>query len=227
MKRLLPILVFVVFALAIFARYAVTRTAPIDKNPQQQSASITLPSPQTDIGAPLMQALKNRRSSRAFSDRKLSLQTISNLLWAAFGVNRPEIGKRTAPSAKNVQEIDIYVATPKGAYLFDAKRHSLQLVIADDIRALTGKQSFTQTAPLNLIYVADYSRIGDMSNNRKEVYASADAGFISQNVYLFCASEGLATVVLGWVDKPALSRALKLQAHQKIIFTQPVGYPKE
>jgi nitroreductase len=145
------------------------------------------------------------------------------MLWAACGINRPDSGHRTAPSARDMQEIDIYVARADGLYLFDAKENMLMLVLAEDIRASTGKQSFVKDAPINLIYVADLSKMGaDM-----DFYAATDTGFISENVYLFCASSGLATVVRGFIDKPALAKAMKLRPDQKIILAQTVGYPKK
>lgn len=174
-----------------------------------------------------MQVLRDRKSSREFSSEKLPMQVLSNLLWAAFGVNRPDSGKRTAPSAVNSQEIDIYVATADGLFLFDAKVHRLKSVLAEDVRAMTGLQPFVKEVPLNLIYVADFSRMGSRTNELKEFYSAADTGFISQNVYLYCASEGLATVVRGLVDKPALARAMKLRTDQKITLVQSVGYPKK
>jgi SagB-type dehydrogenase family enzyme len=195
-------------------------------SPAQETKSIRLLEPQTDAGRPLMQVLKERHSTRTFSSEKLPLQVLSNMLWAAFGINRPDIGKRTAPSAKNRQEIDIYVATADGLYLYNAKAHKLDLVLAKDIRAITGTQGFVATAPVNLIYVADFARMGERPESEKAFYSAADTGFISENVYLYCASEGLATVVRGWIDRPALARAMALRADQRITLAQTVGYPK-
>jgi SagB-type dehydrogenase family enzyme len=193
----------------------------------QELKSVQLLEPQMDTGRPLMQVLKDRRSSREFSTEKLPNQMLSNMLWAAFGVNRPESGKRTAPSAVNWQEIDIYVATAYGLYLYDAKAHSLKPVLAQDIRALTGSQSFVQEAPINLVYVADFSRMGERKVDEKVFYSAADTGFISQNVYLYCASEGLATVVRGLIDRPALAKVMRLRPDQRIILAQTVGYPQK
>ncbi|MFC1703524.1 nitroreductase family protein [Candidatus Omnitrophota bacterium] len=193
----------------------------------QEEKAIKLPAPKTTGGKPLMQALKERKSVREFSPKKLSLQVLSNLLWAACGINRPELGKRTAPSAMNMQEIDIYVATAEGLYLFNADVHDLEVVVSEDIRALTGKQPFVEGAPVNLIYVADFAKMGKTSANERDFYAAADTGFISQNVYSFCASEGLVTVVRGWVDRQALAKVMKLRENQKIIFAQTVGYPAD
>ena len=185
---------------------------------------IELPDPQTKGGMPLMDALQNRKSDREFSSEKLPEQALSNLLWAAFGVNRPESGKRTAPSARNWQEIDIYVALEKGLFLYDAASHSLKPVLPDDIRALTGKQDFVGKAPVNLVFVADFSRMGDASDDQKKMYSAADAGFIAQNVYLYCASEGLGTVVRGYLDREELAKAMKLGPERYVTFAQTVGH---
>jgi SagB-type dehydrogenase family enzyme len=184
-----------------------------------------LPEPNMKGGMPLMEALSMRQTQREFSSRELPAQVLSDLLWAAFGVNRPESGKRTAPSAMNLQEIDIYVALAEGLYLFRPKEHDLQMISGEDIRAATGGQDFVGGAPLNLVFVADYSRMTRGSEADKEFYSAADTGFISQNVYLYCASEGLATVVRGWVDREALAKAMGLREDQKIILAQTVGYP--
>jgi len=193
----------------------------------QEFKVIPLVKPQMDSGRLLMHVLKDRKSSREFSNRKLPIRVISNLMWSAAGINRPESGKRTAPSARNWQEIDIYVATAKGLYLYDPQKHQLQPVLAQDIRALTGSQAYVREAPLNLIYVADYSRMGNAAGEVKDLYSAVDAGFIGQNVYLYCASEGLATVARGTVDRTALAQAMKLRPEQRIIFAQSVGYPKK
>ncbi len=188
---------------------------------------VLLPAPHVDSGRPLMQVLKDRHSSRSFSSEKLSPQVLSDLLWAAFGINRPDSGKRTAPSALNRQEIDIYVATADGLYLYDAQSQALRLVLPDDIRALTGLQDFVKEAAVNLVYVADLSKIAPASKEEKDLYSAADTGFISQNVYLYCASERLATVVRASIDRQALAKAMNLRPDQKIILAQSVGYPKK
>ncbi len=188
---------------------------------------VTLMKPQTDGGKPLMQVLKDRSSSRSFSSAKLPPQVLSNLLWAAFGINRPDSGGRTAPSAKNLQEIDIYIAMEDGLYLYNARTHALVPVLPEDIRALTGLQSFVKDAPMNLVYIADLARLSGLSEEDKALYSAADTGFISENVYLFCASEGLATVVRGSIDRKVLAVAMKLRPDQKIILAQTVGYPKK
>ena len=193
----------------------------------QELKPILLPKPQLDGGRPLMQVLKDRRSSREFGPEKVPIQVLSNLLWAAFGINGSDSGKRTAPSARHWQETDIYVAMPEGLYLYDAKGHQLNLLQKADIRAMTGTQPYVKEAPINLIYVVDYSKTGKASEEERQLFCPADVGFISQNVYLFCASEGLATVVRGLIDRPALAKVMQLGPDQKIILSQSIGYPKK
>jgi len=183
--------------------------------------------PDTGGGRPLMRVLKDRSSSRNFSPEKLPPQMLSSLLWAAFGVNRPESGGRTAPSASNAQETDIYVAMSEGLFLYDARAHLLKPVLSDDIRAMTGLQGFVKDAPVNLIYVSDLARMTRATPADREFYAAAHAGAISQNVYLFCASEGLATVVRASIDRSSLASAMRLRSDQKITLAQTVGYPKK
>ena len=193
----------------------------------QQLKPIQLPLPQTTGGMPLMQALKARHSTREFSSRKLPLQMLSNLLWAAFGVNRPESGKRTAPSAMNWQETDIYIATADGLYVYDARENKLEPVLAEDVRAATGTQSYVGEAPVNLVYVADLAKTARASAEEQALYNGADTGLIAQNVYLFCASEGLGVVVRGSINRAALAKTMKLRPDQKIILAQTVGYPRQ
>jgi len=192
----------------------------------QELKPIALPRPQTDGGRPLMQALKDRKTTREFSRELLSPQALSNLLWAGFGINRPENAHRTAPSAMNSQEVDLYVAMAEGLYLYVAKAHQLQPVLAKDIRAQTGSQPFVKEAPVSLIFIADLARMTKAKPAEREFYAGIDTGFISQNVYLYCASEGLATVV-HVVDRAALAKVMRLRPQQKVILAQAVGHPKQ
>ncbi len=194
---------------------------------EQELGSIQLPDPQTDGGRPLMEVLMDRKSQRAFSTDELSLQVLSNLLWSAFGINRPEEGKRTAPSAENWQEVDIYVALAEGLFLYEAGEHVLNPVLAQDIRAMTGRQSFVKDVPVNFIYVADFSRMAVQPKVVNYMLSSASAGGIIQNVYLYCASEGLATVIRGLIDRTAMEKVMKLRRKQKILLAQSVGYPRE
>ena len=187
---------------------------------------IPLPKPQTDGGKPLMQLLRERKSAREFSGEKISLPVLSNLLWAAFGVTRSD-GRRTAPSARNWQETVIYVASADGLFLYDAKAHSLLPILKEDVRSLTGTQAYAKEAAVDLIYVADYARAVNSSMEEKDLWSACDTGFIAQNVYLYCTSEGLNTVVRGLIDKAALAGAMRLRPDQKIILAQSVGYPKK
>lgn len=190
------------------------------------SKPIKLLPPDMTGGKPLMQALKDRRTLREYSPRELPPQVLSNLLWAASGVNRPDTGKMTAPTAKDMREIDIYVSMADGLYLYDANANILTPILAQDIRAATGDQEFVKDAPVNLIFVADLAKMSSMSDEDARFYAATDTGYISQNVYLYCASEGLATVARGWVNRPALAKVMKLRADQIIILAQTVGYQK-
>ncbi|TVQ98282.1 MAG: SagB/ThcOx family dehydrogenase [Desulfovibrionales bacterium] len=184
-----------------------------------------LPAPRTEGGMPLMQALRERQSARSFSDHDLSDQMLSDLLWATFGINRPDSGKRTAPSARNWQEVDVYVVTKNHSYVYDPNSHSLKFVANGDLRALTGRQEFAATAPLNFVFVADISKMTGVSADNIDLYIGADVGFVSQNVYLFCASEGLATVARASLDRIPLGKALNLTEHQRIVLAQTIGYP--
>ncbi len=185
-----------------------------------------LPAPDRAGGMPLMAALNLRHSTREYSERSLPEQTVSNLLWAAFGINRPN-GDRTAPYWRHIMVIDVYVAMADGIWLYEPKAHVLLPYMSSDIRAQTGTQDFVGRAPLNLIYVAHGERMTDISTADRRLYASVDAGFIGQNVYLFCASEGLVTVFRGAVDYPKLTRAMKLPDQQFITFAQTVGYARD
>jgi len=187
--------------------------------------SINLPAPQKSGGMPLMDALAKRSTGREFDSRELSPRQISSLLWACFGINRPD-GKRTAPSAKDCQETDIYVILKQGAYLYDAKSNQLNLAVAEDLRSLAGTQAFATNAPVTLVFVADQARMGKSSVEEKKNYAYIDVGYISQNAYLYCASEGLVTGARASVDRKALGLMLKLRPDQMIILGQSVGYPK-
>jgi len=191
----------------------------------QETDAIKLSPPQMEGGKPLMQVLKERHSMREFGTQPLPQQVLSNLLWAANGVNRAESGKRTAPSARDWREIDVYVATAEGVYRYNPATHTLKRVAAGDIRRLTGVQDFVATAPVNLVYVADLNRMSDAGAEQKALYSATDTGFIAQNVYLFCTSAGLATVVRGSIDRAALGAAMGLGSHQQIILAQSVGYP--
>jgi nitroreductase len=191
----------------------------------QETRVIKLPPPRTAGGGELLQALKSRRSTRAFSARPLPQELLSTLLWAAFGINRSASGGRTAPSAHNWQEIDVYAALPDALYRYDARAHALNLSVSGDLRPLTGIQDFVGAAPLNLVYVADFSRMKDASETDRTFFAATDAAVIAQNVYLFCAAMDLAVVVRGLVDRKKLAPAMGLRRDQRIVLAQSVGFP--
>lgn len=212
MKR---IFLFVVLLIICFQGYS------------QELKNIQLLSPDTVGGKPLMQALKERQTRRGFSDKELSDQQLTNLLWAACGINRPAEGKRTAPTAMDDQEIDVYVSLKSGVYVYDAKNNLLKAVLSGDHRAEMGKQNFVGEAPVVLVYIADYSRMSlVLSKSDKDFYSATDVGYISQNVYLYAASENMSTVVLGWINRDEMSKILLLGKSQKILLSQCVGFPK-
>ncbi len=186
---------------------------------------IALPAPDKAGGMPLMEALARRHSAREFAHQELPLPMLSSLLWAADGINRSD-GGRTAPSAMNAQEIDVYVALPSGAYLYDAAGNALQLVAGSDIRRVTGYQDFVDEAALDLVYVADHGRMKLVPVASRESFASAAAGAIAQNVYLFAASNGLSTVIRAWINREAIANALGLGHDQQVLLSQTVGFPK-
>lgn len=187
--------------------------------------AIALPPPGKRGGMPLMEALSKRQSTRDFAPDPLPLPVLSELLWAACGANRAD-GRRTAPSALNAQEMDVFVALPTGAYRYDAASHSLDLVAGSDLRRVTGYQDFVDEAPLDLVFVADHTRMALVPAAQREAYAYVAAGAIAQNVYLFAASSGLATVIRAWIDREAIADALGLSHDQQVLLSQTVGLPK-
>jgi SagB-type dehydrogenase family enzyme len=195
-------------------------TLPLDLG----TDTVGLPSP-VACQATLEQALKARCSTRSFGPGTLSIETLSALLWSAFGINRPQSGGRTAPSAHDWQEIDVYAVLAEGAYRYDAGGHRLMLAKVEDLRAATGTQDYVAGAPLNLVYVADFARMtGARDDDERGFLAGADAGCIAQNVYLHCAGAGLATVLRGLIDRRRLAHALGLAPTQRIALAQTVGF---
>lgn len=185
--------------------------------------TIKLPPPDKAGGKPLMQCLTERKSERKFDSKPLPPQILSDLLYAADGISRPD-GRKTVPTARNLQSQEVYAAMADGLYLYHPKTHSLDLVKAGDIREKCGMQAIHKTAPIVLIYVGDVSKIGKNAAE-KVFYAANHAGYASQNVYLYCTSAGLATVVCGLVNKPELEKAMELPGTKRIQLTQPVAYP--
>lgn len=190
------------------------------------SDDVVLPPARTEGGPSLASALRQRRSTREFLPDALSLQELSDLLWAAFGVNRqerPTRQGRTAPSAHDWQEIAVFAVLPEGAYRYDAHAHRLNLVKAEDLRSATGLQAFAGSAPLDLVYVADFAAMQDTRAEERPFLAGADAGCIAQNVYLHCAAHGLGTVVRALIDRRRLAQALGLKPTERIALAQSVG----
>jgi hypothetical protein len=203
--------------------------------------TITLPKPSLTGGKTVLKSLRDRRTIREIGDTKLSHQVLSNLLWAACGMNRRKVPfglcGRTAASASNSQEIDLYVAMQEGAYLYDARRHCLDPVVAGDLRGLAlgpHQPDSGARAPVRLIYVADIDKLENTSGfvepglkdpETQKSYYYVDTGLIAGNVYLFAAAHGLAA----WFhncNRTALAPALKLRASQRVLFGQTVGYSK-
>jgi len=191
------------------------------------ATTMALPPPRRSGGLPLMQALRQRQSQREFAPKALRKQQLSELLWAAAGINRPALGGRTAPSAMNAQEVLLFVALPQGLFRYEPTAHELQLAAATDVRRVTGYQDFVDTAPLDLVYVADHARMRLVPAGMRQAYAYAAAGAMAQNVYLYCASAGLATVIRAWFDRDALARAMALGNDQPLLLAQTVGLPAE
>lgn len=187
-------------------------TLPLDAQDIQLSA------PDKKGGKPLMQALSERKSAREFQEKELPDEVLSNLLWAANGFNRED--KRTAPTANNRQELELYLVMKSGIYFYNAREHRLALVKKGDYRKSAGTQTYVANAPVNILFVSDSGKASGKN------YAYTDCGFVSQNIYLFCASEGLATVVRGSYDKKVLEELLQLPANQEVLLTQTVGYLK-
>ena len=193
----------------------------------QDLKEIKLNAPNKNRGVSIMQAFVKIQSSKEFSDEKLSLQDMSDLLWAACGINRPESGKRTAPSSQNTQDIDVYVCLEEGTYIYNATTHSLQPVIKTDLRALTNESPTSQSAPCILLIVADSSRYS-AKNTTEHILnmCKVDAGIVSQNISLCCAGIGIGTRPRARMKHEELRKGLSLKDSQLLILNHPVGYIK-
>jgi SagB-type dehydrogenase family enzyme len=187
---------------------------------------VNLPKPEKEGGKALMEALNERQSSRAYADKELSKQQLSNLLWSAFGINRPESGKRTAPTSRDVRDIEVYAVMKSGAFLYLPEQNALKKIVDKDIRNVTGKQGFVKNAALNLVYVSDFSKYDSDNEQALKMTAGTHCGFIGQNVYLYCASEGLNSVFRAWIDNDLIHKKLNLPEHKHVIYSQSVGFPK-
>ncbi len=193
---------------------------------------ISLPNPELNLNFPLMKAFEQRRSKRKWSDQKLSLQQISNILWSACGETKKAKSnaknRRTAPSAKNSQEISIYITMEEGVFLYNEQKHELIKHLNSNIISYIGTQKMMQNAPLGIIFISDYNKISNFAKTeeKKLFISGTDTGFISQNIYLYCAAANLNTVVLGLVNRENLHNILQLETHQKVMYTQVIGIPK-
>lgn len=192
--------------------------------------SIKLPEPQKDLDFPLMKAIELRRTKRKWGNSILSDQEISNLLWAACGITHKETkrskSRRTAPSACNSQEIKVFIALFNGLFLYDETNHQLLKILSEDIREHIGTQKMMHSAPVGLIYVSDFSKLNTFlfkDDARKGFTSAADTGFISQNVYLYCAAANLSTAIIGLVDRNKLHKIMGLSENEKIVYTQVIG----
>lgn len=224
-------LVIAVLAVCFIASVSFAQTEATDAKPAVKLASIKLAAPKLDKGMPLMQALSKRASNRSITDAKLTDQQLSEILWAADGKNRPD-GHRTAPSAIAKYPVDIYAVLPQGVYLYDVAKHELAPVAEGDYRKQAGRQDFVYIAPLNLVYVADFDKFAaqprpaNLPDDQKMTWAAVEAGAMVQNVYLYCASEGLGSVIRGSLDGPAFLKVINARPSQRVICAQTVGHPK-
>ena len=191
----------------------------------QDLSTVKLPPPYLANDKPFMQTLQQRRSSRDFSTEKLSRQDLANVLWCAYGVNRPDTKHRTAPSAMNSQDIEVYAFLDDGIYLYDPWKHELHMVVAGDHRGATGSQEFVARAPLNLVYVSDFSRMKFGRDDSSKMWmASVGAGHCSQNVYLYGSAAGLNVVVRASFEQTAIAKLLSLGPVQHVLLAETVGH---
>ncbi len=198
-----------------------------DETPTAEAEYEALPAATMTGGRPLMEVLRDRKSTRELATDPIGREQLANLLWAGFGVNRPETGQRTAPCTMNLRMIDIYLATTEGVFRYDAENHRLVVISRQDVRSSTGGQDYVKSAPVALIYVADRAKMEKVAESDHTFYAAADAGLIGQNVYLFCASEGLGCVIHMPGDRDALTKSLQLRPDQQIVLVHTVGHPAQ
>jgi nitroreductase len=216
------------FTLALFISFAAGSTGLAKEKSVKNAAKKEIILEKIDFtkGKTVLQALKDRHSSRDFSGRQLDITALSELLWAAGGINREPSGGKTAPTAMNGQETDIYAFLPDGVYLYMPKEHKLVLAVNGDNRAASGLQDYAAGAAVNLVYVSDLAKMKGGDDNQNMLMAAVDVGHVSENVYLYCSSAGLACVVRAYVDAPSISKLLNLKNSQKVILAQSVGYKK-
>ena len=223
MKRILILTVIMASAISL----TVPTSAQKAKNGKAKKETIIkLNAPDMENSVTLMAALQNRQTNRSFSSQELGWQQLADLLWAANGVNRPAGGKRTAPSARNAQEIDIYAFTSAGVFFYDAPNHQLKRIADNDCRAGLYDRGNFGKAPLILVYVGNFDKMQGFDEQARNFYSATDVGFVSQNVYLYCATQGLSTVVCGSFNHDHAGKVLNIK-NGKLLLAQPVGYPEK
>ncbi|MEG0837703.1 MAG: nitroreductase family protein [Akkermansia sp.] len=210
-----------------FTRYLLPVTCALLSCLVAFAGDIELPAPVTQGGKPLLDTLKERKSERKFSARELTSSELSNLLWAADGITRPD-GRRTAPTARNAQEIELYVVLKDAVYLFDYVNNKLKLVLQGDIRPIIGNQPFVTKAPVNILMVLNYDKINWMPNRAdKKLYGAVDSGFIDQNIYLYCTSVGMSSVFrAAGLQREEIRKKLNLPESYEVLYAHTVGFPK-
>jgi len=225
MKKLSITLILIMSIASVFAQDKVAKKGELKSTPIESQSYIELPAPQQKGGMPLYEALNLRQTNRKFAEKPLSLQQISDLLWCANGVNR-EDGKRTAPSARNAREIEILVFIDKGVYLYIPDKHGLQMLFEEDMRGrVSSRSDMPEKAPVCLLFAANRAKMEGFDEDAVRFYGCTDAGYVSQNVYLYCAANKLSTVVMGAIDRDALREVLPFDGDP--VLAQPIGYPVE
>ena len=185
--------------------------------------TIELPMTFEGLHAPLMEAFKLRATHREIREEEIPMEFVSSLLWSAYGINRPEEGKRVAPSAINAQEYDIYLFTREGIYLYNAEKNTIEMKVKGDYREKISQQKFFAVAPISIVMVANYDRMKKFKQvEDRDFYAAVDAGYISQNIYLFCASASLNTVACGGINRDEIHKILGI-TNGRAMLAHPVG----
>jgi len=225
MKKLSITLILIMSIASVFAQEKASPKGGQKLESIEPQPFIELPAPQRKGGLPLYEALNMRQTNRKFAEKPLNIQQISDLLWCANGVNR-EDGKRTAPSARNAREIEILVFMEKGVYLYIPDKHGLQMLFEEDMRGkVSSRSDMPEKAPVCLLFAANRSKMDGFDEDAVRFYGCTDAGYVSQNVYLYCAANKLNTVVMGAIDRDALREVLPFDGDP--VLAQPVGYPVE
>lgn len=185
--------------------------------------TINLPMSSEGLHAPLLEAFKLRATHRDIREEEIPMELVSSLLWSAYGINRPEEGKRVVPSAINAQEYDIYLFTREGIYLYNAEKNNLEMKVKGDYREKISQQKFFAIAPISIVMVANYDRMKKFKQTEdRDFYAAVDAGYISQNIYLFCASADLSTVACGGINRDEIHKMLDI-TNGRAMLAHPVG----